>query len=687
MIRSTISLLQALFFLISACAVPDSNFKERVDWAAIGVTGRTNISFDAITADELAVTDAEKALCRDWFERHVVYAGANGTSPAYELTVDGRSLQKHPEDWSFTAAAPVEGVRRGGSTYYIDLKHKKSGLTARVEATLYEAYATCEWTVYVTNAGNENSPTIKRFSGFDGTLETGVSMVYTGKGSGADANDFELRRAPVNVLPMRFTANGGRSESFLPYFNITGRNLSVVMTVGWTGEWITTLSQTVKGVKCRAAQRLFSAYLTPGETVRSPLVSLSFYQSRNALKGFNLLRRWTRDCVYTESAREITTTGLAGEFSRETADQMIDSIGRMPQELCDKVDFLWMDAGWYPWNTNWYDSVGNWYPDPARFPDGLRPVSDAAKARGMGLLLWFEPERCCAGTQVYEECAKHPGWLLTRDENVNMVNLAEDGACDYLGNLVAQAIRTNGVGLYRQDFNFTPLPLWQEADKTLYGGRKGIAENHYVTNLYRYLDTLLAVNPGLIIDNCASGGKRLDIEMSRRSVPLWRNDYNCADETGARKPDLLEATQVNTYGLSAWLPLHGTGTGLPGEYADRSGILPCAQQPGYEDVRQYLTKNYFPLAYGGMNEKKLLAMQFGDEASGCALIYRREKVKDDSWQLRLNGLDPQTTYAVSDYDAPGQVKTMTGEALMTEGLSVPFTEAPKCAIVLYKAAG
>ena len=686
MVRVILSLVQAFLFVVSAFSVIDSNFKERVDWAAIGISSTTDFSFEQIDEKSMAVTDGERQRCRDWFDANIRFADGTTKAPAYDFTVGGRSLRRNPQDWDFSVGEEsAEGAKyRGGKTTEITLTHKKSGLVATVEATIYEAHATCEWTVYLQNTAESTSPVVSSFYAADCALPVRKPELYVSKGSGADANDFELHRSFVNVLPMRFNANGGRTESILPYFNLCGSADSYLMAVGWTGQWYTTIAKRIGSVALRVKQETFRAPLEAQETVRSPLVSLTFYDGDNALKGFNAFRAWETDCVYTENTTEITTAGLANEFSRDTADELIRTIREMPDSTCRDADYLWMDAGWYVWNTSWWDSVGNWTPDPERFPDGLAPIAEAAAERGMGLLLWYEPERCCKDTEVYNEASRHEGWLLAKSDEVNMVNLANDDACAYLGDLIASSIRDNKVSLYRQDFNFTPLPLWEKADKTLYGGRQGIAENHYVTNLYRYLDRLLEVNPGLIIDNCASGGKRLDLEMSRRSIPLWRNDYNCGNEKGEVKPDVLEATQVNTYGLSFWLPLHGTCAFVDGEYADRTNILPCAQRTGYTEVRAFMTRNYYPLTYGGLDTKQFLAMQYGDGDAGMALIYKRADVADDLYLLRPMGLDPDATYTVWDIDAPKDRATYTGARLMRYGVSVRLDDAPECAVWQYE---
>jgi len=64
-----------------------------------------------------------------------------------------------------------------------------------------------------------------------------------------------------------------------------------------------------------------------------------------------------------------------------------------------------------------------------------------------------------------------------------------------------------------------------------------------------FWDELRRRHPGMLIDNCASGGRRLDVESLRRSVPLWRSDYRFRDDRH----------QGMTYGLSFWIPYHGTG--------------------------------------------------------------------------------------------------------------------------------
>lgn len=487
---------------------------------------------------------------------------------------------------------------------------------------------------------------------------------------------------------MKFSANGGRTESFLPYFNMLGKDGGAVLAVGWSGQWFTSLTQKLDGVKIKVKQEELKGYIKPDESIRSPLVSLTFYDTDNALKGFNSFRTLIKDCIHPEGTKQLTTTGIAVEIPGVTEEQVIQNVRNIPEERVPLLDYAWVDAGWYPIRNHWGDSVGNWYADPARYPDGLGEISDELEKRGLGLLLWYEIERCCKDTEVYNDCIKNDGWLLLNPDNdeANAVNFANEGAFEYITDYMLESLRYNGVKCLRLDSNFTPLPLWEQADKAWEDGRKGFTENRYVTNLYRFLDTLLEEIDGLQIDNCASGGKRLDIEMARRGIPLWRTDYNCMDENGNSKPDILQATQAQTYGISFWLPYNGTCAYIEGEYATRTNIISCSQRLEYYDLRPYMLGNYYPLTYGGLDTSKYLAMQFDENAAeGMALIYKRENVANNTYLLKLNGLDPDKTYELYDYDNPEEKITLTGEKLMSDGYEITINDTPKAVIMLYKA--
>lgn len=684
--RTIISLIQALLFLVASLSVPDSNFKVWVDRAAVDMSSTSQISFDSIDAGESQVSQSDKDACREWYEENILTT----EKPAYTFSVGYLDFRRNINKWEFSFSEESEKgeVYRGGKTTYITIRHKKSDIVATVEATIYEDNASCDWTVYLKNTGDKKSPVVSEFYALDSTVPTGrKTEAYFNYGSFAEADDFKFMKSKLAVLPMNFSANGGRTESFLPYFNLVGKGGGVVLAVGWSGQWFTSMRQAISGAKIEAKQETFKGYLLPDEEVRSPMVSLTFYESDNALKGFNTFREYVIDCVSPEDVGQVTTTGIGVEAPGATEESVINGIKGIPEEWAASLDYGWVDAGWYPMKENWSNDLGNWYADPAKFPNGFAPVADALAEKGMGLLLWYEIERCCKDSMVYNECIKNDGWIIVNEEDTytNYVNFANEGCLEYMTDMMVESLRFNKVSCLRNDHNYALLPFWEQADKLWADNRKGITENHYVTNLYRFFDTLREEIPGLTIDNCASGGKRLDIEMARRSIPLWRSDYNCMDGEGNSKPDILQATQSQTFGLSFWYPYNGTCAYLKGEYADRTNIISCSQILDYYNIRKYMTGNYYPLTYGGLDTEKYLAMQFDTDAQeGVALIYKREDVKSSTYHLLLNGLDRSKVYEVYDYDIPEVKKEYSGAQLMDEGINLTINDTPKAVIMMYK---
>jgi alpha-galactosidase len=252
------------------------------------------------------------------------------------------------------------------------------------------------------------------------------------------------------------------------------------------------------------------------------------------------------------------------EYSCLTEDYACALINRYKQ-FGITPEVFWLDAGWYEgtgWYTNngdWYKNAGNWRVDKERFPNGLKPLSDAAHKVGAKFMVWFEPERIYANTQFLKE---HPEWVLKHpeDENNFLFDLTNPDAlqwfCKYFGDIIEE----NGIDYYRQDYNIRPEAFWKFNDKP---GRTGITEIRYIEGLYTYWDYLLNRFPNLLIDNCASGGRRLDLETVSRSAPLWRTDYQYGEPNGY---------QCYTYGLNFYLPLSGTGINKLDPYSLRSSL-------------------------------------------------------------------------------------------------------------------
>jgi alpha-galactosidase len=358
------------------------------------------------------------------------------------------------------------------------------------------------------------------------------------------------------------------------------------------------------------------------------------------------------------------------------------------------LDYWWMDAGWYPFHTGWWNT-GNWDPDPQRFPRGLRSITDYAHSKGIQSIVWFEPERVEAGTWLFE---KHPEWLLGQEGKPEakwwlkdrLLYLGNPDAWHWLVEHVSELIKEQGIDYYRQDFNFDPLPIWRANDQA---DRQGITEIRHVTGYLAYWDELRRRFPNLRIDTCSSGGGRDDLETLRRAVPLWRSDY-----VGP-----TTAMQNITYGIAMWIPYYGTGISRVDSYSFRSDMCPAAvlqidvrpKDLDYDSLRrmcsqwrsiaEYFYGDYYPLTSYSTEEDTWAAFQFDRPESGDGMVevFRRGKSPFEAARFQLRGLQPGTRYTVTDLDATGS-KELTGREMMEEGLPVVIKAKPGAVVITYK---
>ena len=261
----------------------------------------------------------------------------------------------------------------------------------------------------------------------------------------------------------------------------------------------------------------------------------------------------------------------------------------------------------------------------------------------------------------------------------------------WLTDYISKFIKEQGVDYYRQDHNFNPQPYWQADEKP---DRAGINEIRHIEGLYAYWDSLLVRFPNLIIDNCASGGNRLDLETVTRSSPLWRTDYQYGEPDGQ---------QCHTYGLNFYLPLHGTGVFYNSTpYYLRSGLssgivvnwhlnktmsLPVMQK-AVKDLRRlqsYYLGDYYPLT-GTKNiidDNIWLAYQMDrpEKGDGIIVAFRRKDCLTDTLLVKLKGLDKNANYELFNEDTG--IKTLLTGRELSDGITLTQKDKPGSVLIDY----
>jgi alpha-galactosidase len=513
----------------------------------------------------------------------------------------------------------------------------------------------------------------------------------------------------------RFGPAGGRptnGPNGWPYYNVQMPGGGLLLAVGWPGQWATAFVRDGKnGLRIVAGQELTHLSLRPGEEIRTPLAALLFWQGTDTIRAQNLWRRWfTAHSMPRRNGKPpepfLTAAGNMGDVSGgeswyRNRIQTVNQAG-LDWNLC------WIDAGWYPCHGKW-EETGTWEIDRARYPNGFRQVSDSLHAQGRRLTVWFEPERVRDPKSWL--ATHHPGWLLGfgtptgHDGSVSaywpqgwdkLLNLGDPSARAWATDHFDRMIKSQGIDIYRQDFNIEPLPYWRRNDPS---DRQGITENFYVQGYLAYLDSLLARNPTIWSDVSASGGRRNDLETLRRALPLRRSDYEAPN-------GVPEAMQAQTYGLSSWLPYYGVlGQTFP-LYSARSTYLPAIVFPSdfdtsakgladvkkvfeeYHQVAPIMLGDYYPLTDYSLQLDQWIAWQFDrpEQGDGVVQIFRRNKCPEASKTFLLHGLDAAARYEITDFDAASRSE-VSGAELIEMGLTARIHDRPGATVMTYRRVG
>ncbi|MDO5572240.1 MAG: alpha-galactosidase [Bacteroidales bacterium] len=641
---------------------------------------------------------------------------SKGNRPPFSFVYNNKNSEKFIKDWNYSKQK-VESSDQNVLLYKICYTEPGNKIQIECDVKAFKDYEAIEWTLHFTNLSKENSANIKDINTsdifFDSKSKDKFS-IFTANGSNASRHDFE----PIDINVEKdslynFSPANGRSSdtSGFPFFNImSSSGYGVMASIGWSGTWVADFKETQNGkLHFLSGMKYVDLFLYPGESIRTPLVSLLFWKGEDRMDGQNIFRQF----ILAHHTRKINGSNppapfCAGfewgdpapcnEYSCLTEDMAI-AIAKRYKQFDIMPDVFWLDAGWHTGaggpdftGKNWYNTVGDWSIDKNRFPNGFKKLSDEIHKMGAKFMVWFEPERVMRGSFLAET---YPKWMLKVPENddVFIFNLGDKDACDFMCKYIGDLIEENGIDYYRQDFNIAPAHFWEVNDEK---GRKGISEIRHIEGLYKYWDYLLTRFPNMQIDNCASGGRRIDIETTSRATPLWRTDYSYGEPNGY---------QNHTYNLSMFLPLHGTGIYNTDNYNSRSsfcsamvinweinslrGNISDMQKTieKYKGLKEYYLEDFYPLSGDGdlTGDNCVVAYQLNkpSDNSGVVIVFRRGNEAPSHSSLILKGLDASKNYIITN-DNNANSFNKSGAELMKD-FSFDIEEAPGSILFYYKA--
>lgn len=175
-------------------------------------------------------------------------------------------------------------------------------------------------------------------------------------------------------------------------------------------------------------------------------------------------------------------------------------------------EYFVIDAGWYAeQNEDWSSTVGLWEPSRTRWPNGIRSLLDRIRSKGIVPGLWLEPEVVGKKSLIAQ---KPDSWFFMRHgqrviKNSRMLlDFRNPEVRAHLDSVIERLVEEYGVGYIKMDYNTDTLEGTGENADSI---GQGLLEHNRA--VLTWLDGLLDRYADLVIENCGSGGGRMDYAM------------------------------------------------------------------------------------------------------------------------------------------------------------------------------
>ncbi len=207
--------------------------------------------------------------------------------------------------------------------------------------------------------------------------------------------------------------------------------------------------------------------------------------------------------------------GIAfNEYCTTWGNPSYENIKKIAEKLQNKgIKYLVIDSGWYGKNDGWWASIGDWDVNFDKFPGGLKNAADYIKHCGMIPGLWFEFESVGKQSKHYnntDHLLKKDGTVLTVGDK-RFWDMADPWVVDYLSEAVIHRLKECGFGYIKVDYNDTIGIGCDGAESLGEGLRQRVLASQ---EFFRKIKLEI---PEIVIENCSSGGHRLEPSMMELS--------------------------------------------------------------------------------------------------------------------------------------------------------------------------
>jgi alpha-galactosidase len=601
-----------------------------------------------------------------------------------------------------------------------------SGIEAIRSLRKMPEYDAIEYSVRFRNSGGLRSGVIESVNAMHTLFKPDVldsSYVLSSGGGTYDGTyppeAFAIRKHFISpALPsdgvVTLTTQGGRSSNRdLPFYFVhnDAHSSGIFIGIGWTGQWSSSISAEYDvdptahgGLRLEGGIPDIRVALEPGEEIVGPNILIGSYDGPLA-SGSNKLRRLIQD-RYTPKldgrkfgviATYDAWWDIGEKYDESLLLPVADAAAAIGQE------YFLLDAAWYIGSNGpegFSGGVGNWEQvDSKKFPSGLAHFADYVRSRGLQFGLWFEPERVHRDSLLAKE---HPDWViwLDKENNYGLLDYGRVEAQRWVQDMMDRYITQLNIRYIRHDFNIDPLAYWDSHDAA---DRRGVSQIRHIEGFYKVIDWVRERHPATVLECCASGGRRIDLETARRFHTYWISDDSVDPEIirfhlqginyflpgnysyiqyTLPSPSQKNFAPKDFYYLSCFAGAFGVGGRVdlwPSDQKERFATI----EKIHKRIRPHLMEDYYPIMPQSLDLKGWDAWQFHNPRTNSGFVQAfRQESETPSLKLRLSGLHAGDLYEFED-PLTGAKMQLTGAAATTEGPSFELTQMSS-RILLYE---
>lgn len=219
---------------------------------------------------------------------------------------------------------------------------------------------------------------------------------------------------------------------------------------------------------------------------------------------------------------------IFNEYCTTWGEPSYENIKAITEKIKDKgIKYFVIDCGWYSEEGKpWHLSMGDWNISEKLFPNGLEKAIEVIRQNGMVPGIWFELENCGCESEAF----KNEEHLLKRDNYVitsgtrRFWDMRDPFVIDYLSKKVIDFIKKYKFGYLKIDYNDTIGIGCDGAESLGEGLRQQImASQNFIRKIQEQI-------PDIVIENCASGGHRLEPSMLKiTNMSSFSDAHECAE--------------------------------------------------------------------------------------------------------------------------------------------------------------